>query len=56
MIGVVLILGIVLSRTIAGRYMLRGGLQRLEASRLVGRSGCRWIKLVTFAISARRGR
>ncbi|WP_300613045.1 ABC transporter permease [Trebonia sp.] len=49
MIGVVIILGIVLSRTIAGRYMYAAG-SNAEAARLAG-VRVQWIKLVTFAIS-----
>jgi ribose transport system permease protein len=49
MIGVVLIFGIVLSRTIAGRYMYAAG-SNAEAARLAG-VRVQWIKLVTFAIS-----
>jgi len=49
MIGVVIILGIVLARTIAGRYMYAAG-SNAEASRLAG-VRVQWIKLVTFAIS-----
>jgi ribose transport system permease protein len=49
MIGVVIILAIVLSRTIAGRYMYAAG-SNAEAARLAG-VRVQWIKLVTFAIS-----
>jgi ribose transport system permease protein len=49
MIGVIIILGIVLSRTIAGRYMYAAG-SNAEAARLAG-VRVQWIKLVTFAIS-----
>jgi ribose transport system permease protein len=49
MIGVVIVLGIVLSRTIAGRYMYAAG-SNAEAARLAG-VRVQWIKLVTFAIS-----
>jgi ribose transport system permease protein len=49
MIGVLIILGIVLSRTIAGRYMYAAG-SNAEAARLAG-VRVQWIKLVTFAIS-----
>jgi ribose transport system permease protein len=49
MIGVVIILGVVLARTIAGRYMYAAG-SNAEASRLAG-VRVQWIKLVTFAIS-----
>src|SRR3984957_16369608 len=49
MIGVVLIFGIVLSRTIAGRYMYAAG-SNAEAARLAG-VRVQWIKLITFAIS-----
>ncbi len=49
MIGVVIILGVVLSRTIAGRYMYAAG-SNSEAARLAG-VRVQWIKLVTFAIS-----
>src|SRR5580692_3175163 len=49
MIGVVLIFGIILSRTIAGRYMYAAG-SNAEAARLAG-VRVQWIKLVTFAIS-----
>jgi ribose transport system permease protein len=49
MIGVVIILGVVLSRTIAGRYMYAAG-SNAEAARLAG-VRVQWIKLVTFAIS-----
>jgi len=49
MIGVVIILAIVLSRTIAGRYMYAAG-SNSEAARLAG-VRVQWIKLATFAIS-----
>ena len=49
MIGVVIIFGVVLSRTIAGRYMYAAG-SNAEAARLAG-VRVQWIKLVTFAIS-----
>jgi ribose transport system permease protein len=49
MIGVVIVLWVVLSRTIAGRYMYAAG-SNAEASRLAG-VRVQWIKLVTFAIS-----
>ncbi|HEX7161417.1 MAG TPA: ABC transporter permease [Trebonia sp.] len=49
MIGVVIILGVVLARTIAGRYMYAAG-SNAEASRLAG-VRVQWVKLVTFAIS-----
>ena len=49
MIGVIIILGIVLSRTIAGRYIYAAG-SNAEAARLAG-VRVQWIKLVTFAIS-----
>jgi ribose transport system permease protein len=49
MIGVIIILGIVLARTITGRYMYAAG-SNAEASRLAG-VRVQWIKLVTFAIS-----
>ena len=49
MLGVVIILGIVLSRTIAGRYMYAAG-SNAEAARLAG-VRVQWIKLITFAIS-----
>ena len=49
MIGVIIILGVVVSRTIAGRYMYAAG-SNAEASRLAG-VRVQWIKLVTFAIS-----
>jgi ribose transport system permease protein len=49
MIGVLIILGVVLSRTIAGRYMYAAG-SNAEAARLAG-VRVQWIKLVTFAIS-----
>ena len=49
MIGVVIIFGIVLSRTIAGRYMYAAG-SNAEAARLAG-VRVQWIKLITFAIS-----
>jgi ribose transport system permease protein len=49
MIIVVVILGVVLARTIAGRYMYAAG-SNAEASRLAG-VRVQWIKLVTFAIS-----
>jgi ribose transport system permease protein len=49
MIGVVIILGVVLARTIGGRYMYAAG-SNAEASRLAG-VRVQWIKLVTFAIS-----
>jgi ribose transport system permease protein len=49
MIGVVIVLGVVLSRTIAGRYMYAAG-SNAEAARLAG-VRVQWIKLVTFAIS-----
>lgn len=49
MIIVVIILGVVLARTIAGRYMYAAG-SNAEASRLAG-VRVQWIKLVTFAIS-----
>ena len=49
MIGVVIILGIVLARTIAGRYMYAAG-SNAEAARLAG-VRVQWIKLITFAIS-----
>jgi ribose transport system permease protein len=49
MIGVVIVLGVVLSRTIAGRYMYAAG-SSAEAARLAGVRVQR-IKLVTFTIS-----
>jgi ribose transport system permease protein len=49
MIGVVIIAGVVLSRTILGRYMYAAG-SNAEAARLAG-VRVNWIKLVTFAIS-----
>jgi ribose transport system permease protein len=49
MIGVVIVLGVVLSRTIAGRYMYAAG-SNAEAARLAG-VRVQWIKLVTFTIS-----
>jgi ribose transport system permease protein len=49
MVGVVIILAVVLSRTIAGRYMYAAG-SNAEAARLAG-VRVQWIKLVTFAIS-----
>ena len=49
MIGVIVVLGVVLARTIAGRYMYAAG-SNAEASRLAG-VRVQWIKLVTFAIS-----
>ncbi len=49
MIGVVIVLAAVLSRTIAGRYMYAAG-SNAEAARLAG-VRVQWIKLVTFAIS-----
>jgi len=49
MIGVVIVLGIALSRTIAGRYMYAAG-SNAEAARLAG-VRVQWTKLVTFAIS-----
>jgi ribose transport system permease protein len=49
MIGVIVILGIVLSRTIGGRYMYAAG-SNAEAARLAG-VRVQWIKLLTFAIS-----
>ena len=49
MIGVLIILAIVLSRTIAGRYVYAAG-SNAEAARLAG-VRVQWIKLVTFAIS-----
>jgi len=49
MIGVVIILGVVLARTMAGRYMYAAG-SNAEASRLAG-VRVQWIKLITFAIS-----
>ena len=49
MIGVIIVLGVVLARTIAGRYMYAAG-SNAEASRLAG-VRVQWIKLVTFAIS-----
>ena len=49
MIGVVIILGVVLARTIGGRYMYAAG-SNAEAARLAG-VRVQWIKLVTFAIS-----
>ena len=49
MIGVVIILGIVLSRTITGRYVYASG-SNAEAARLAG-VRVQWVKLVTFAIS-----
>jgi len=49
MIAVIIILGIVLSRTIAGRYIYAAG-SNAEAARLAG-VRVQWIKLVTFAIS-----
>jgi ribose transport system permease protein len=49
MIGVVIILAIVLSRTIAGRYMYAAG-SNAEAARLAG-VRVQWTKLITFAIS-----
>jgi len=49
MIAVVIVLGVVLARTIAGRYMYAAG-SNSEAARLAG-VRVQWIKLVTFAIS-----
>jgi ribose transport system permease protein len=49
MIGVVIVLGVVLSRTMAGRYMYASG-SNAEAARLAG-VRVQWMKLVTFAIS-----
>jgi ribose transport system permease protein len=49
MIAVIVILGVVLSRTIAGRYIFAAG-SNAEAARLAG-VRVQWIKLVTFAIS-----
>jgi len=49
MIIVVIVLGVVLARTIAGRYMYAAG-SNAEAARLAG-VRVQWIKLVTFAIS-----
>lgn len=49
MVGVVVVLGIVLARTIAGRYMYAAG-SNAEAARLAG-VRVQWIKLVTFAVS-----
>ena len=49
MIGVVVILGVVLARTMTGRYMYAAG-SNAEASRLAG-VRVQWIKLITFAIS-----
>jgi ribose transport system permease protein len=49
MIGVIIVLGVVLARTITGRYMYAAG-SNAEASRLAG-VRVQWIKLVTFAIS-----
>jgi len=49
MIGVVIILGVVLWRTIGGRYMYAAG-SNAEAARLAG-VRVQWIKLITFAIS-----
>ena len=49
MIGVVIILGIVLSRTITGRYVYASG-SNAEAARLAG-VRVQWVKLTTFAIS-----
>ncbi len=49
MIGVVIIMWIVLSRTIAGRYIYASG-SNAEAARLAG-VRVQWIKLATFAIS-----
>jgi ribose transport system permease protein len=49
MIGVVIIVGVVLSRTILGRYMYAAG-SNAEAARLAG-VRVNWIKLATFAIS-----
>jgi ribose transport system permease protein len=49
MIGVVIVLGVVLARTIIGRYMYAAG-SNAEASRLAG-VRVQWVKLVTFAIS-----
>jgi ribose transport system permease protein len=49
MIAVIIVLGVVLARTIAGRYMYAAG-SNAEASRLAG-VRVQQIKLVTFAIS-----
>jgi len=49
MIGVVIVLGVVLSRTIPGRYIYAAG-SNAEAARLAG-VRVQWTKLVTFAIS-----
>jgi ribose transport system permease protein len=49
MIAVVIVLGVVLARTIAGRYMYAAG-SNAEAARLAG-VRVQWMKLVTFAIS-----
>ena len=48
MIGVVIILGVVLARTMAGRYMYAAG-SNAEASGWP--ASVQWIKLITFAIS-----
>ncbi len=49
MIGVVIVLGIVLSRTIFGRYIYAAG-SNAEAARLAG-VRVQWIRLLTFTIS-----
>ena len=49
MIGVVVVLGIVLSRTIFGRYVYAAG-SNAEAARLAG-VRVHWIRLLTFTIS-----
>lgn len=49
MIAVVIVLGVVLARTIAGRYVYAAG-SNAEAARLAG-VRVQWIKLATFAVS-----
>jgi ribose transport system permease protein len=49
MIGVVVVLGVVLSRTIFGRYIYAAG-SNAEAARLAG-VRVQWIRLLTFTIS-----
>ena len=49
MIGVVVVLGVVLSRTIFGRYVYAAG-SNAEAARLAG-VRVQWIRLLTFTIS-----
>ena len=49
MIGVVVVLGVVLSRTIFGRYVYAAG-SNAEAARLAG-VRVQWVRLLTFTIS-----